>query len=137
MEDPSQLPEAEIDKILLKNSPKRYTPSTITDKAAYKKEVMSVKKNNIAYDREEYIEGLIAAAVPLNTYREDLQAAIWAVGLKQEFREDGMMRIATFLSGIAEEINYRFSLSAGFVRPKNEALDEKTAGKHSDSMLRA
>lgn len=98
---------------------------------------MSVKKNNIAYDREEYIEGLIAAAVPLNTYREDLQAAIWAVGLKQEFREDGMMRIATFLSGIAEEINYRFSLSAGFVRPKNEALDEKTAGKHSDSMLRA
>jgi IclR family KDG regulon transcriptional repressor len=132
----SQLPEAEIDKILLKNSPKRYTPSTIIDKAAYKKEVMTVKKDNIAYDREEYIEGLIAVAVPLKTYREDLQAAIWAVGLKQEFREDGMLRIATFLSDIAEEIDYRFSLSAGPLRAKNEALDEKTADRHSDSMLR-
>jgi IclR family KDG regulon transcriptional repressor len=62
---------------------------------------------------EEYIEGLIAVAVPLDTCREDLQAAIWAVGLKQEFRQDVMKRFSKFLSRIAEEINYRFSLTAG------------------------
>jgi DNA-binding IclR family transcriptional regulator len=119
----SQLPETEIDEILSGNTPKRYTPRTIIDKAMYKKEIQRVKKTGIAYDRGEYIEGLIAVAVPVLTYREGLQAAIWAVGLKQEFRKDGMMRIAKFLSNIVEEINYRFSMSAGAFGPKNETLN--------------
>jgi DNA-binding IclR family transcriptional regulator len=119
----SQLPETDIEKILSENTPKRYTPRTIIDKTAYKKEILSVKKTGIAYDREEYIEGLIAVAVPLQTYREALQAAIWAVGLKQEFREDVMVRITTFLSDIVKEINYRFSMSAGPLSPMNKALN--------------
>jgi IclR family KDG regulon transcriptional repressor len=109
----AQLPETDIDEILSENTPKRYTPRTIINKAAYKKEILSVKKTGIAYDRGEYIEGLMAVAVPLQTYREDLQAAIWAVGLKQEFREDVMTRITKFLSNIVKEINYRFSMTAG------------------------
>jgi len=133
----SQLPEPDIDKILLQTAPKRYTQRTIIDKALYKKEILSVKKTGIAYDREEYIEGLIAVSVPLKTYREDLQAAIWAVGLKQEFREDGMKRIAKFLSGIAEEINYRFSMISGPFIPMHETLNAEKADKYSDSMLKA
>jgi len=119
----SQLPEENIDEILSETTPKRYTPSTIIDKTAYKKEILSVKKTGIAYDREEYIEGLIAVAVPLQTYREELQAAIWAVGLKQEFREDVMMRISQFLLDIAKEINNRFSIIAGPSNHMNEALN--------------
>jgi IclR family KDG regulon transcriptional repressor len=109
----SQLPETDMDKILSRDRPKRYTPNTIIDKAVYKKEILSVKKTGIAYDKEEYIEGLMAVAVPLHTYREDLQAAIWAVGLKQEFREDTLGRITKFLLNMVEEINYRFSMVAG------------------------
>jgi len=127
----SQLSETDIDEILSENTPKRYTPRTIIDKAVYKKEILSVKKTGIAYDREEYIEGLIALAVPVMTHREDLQAAIWAVGLKQEFREDGMKRIATFLSNIIEEINHRFFMSAGFSSPKNETLSGEKANNDS------
>jgi IclR family KDG regulon transcriptional repressor len=114
----SQLPEEDIDEILLQNSFKRYTPMTITDKDAYKKEILDVSSTGIAYDREEYIEGLMAVAVPLRTYREDLQAAIWAVGLKQEFREEVLTRISEFLAGIANEINDRFAMIAG---PSNHA----------------
>jgi len=62
-------------------------------------------------------------AVPLQTYREELQAAIWAVGLKQEFREDVMMRISQFLLDIAKEINNRFSIIAGPSNHMNEALN--------------
>ena len=131
----SQLPETDIDEILSEITPKRYTPRTIIDKAIYKKEILNVKKTGIAYDREEYIEGLIAIAVPLQTYREDLQAVIWAVGLKQEFREDGMMRIAKFLSNIVEEINYRFSMSLGPFSPKNETLNAEKANNYFDSIL--
>jgi IclR family KDG regulon transcriptional repressor len=118
----SQLPETEIDEILSQISPKRYTPGTIVDKALYKREILNVKKTGIAYDKEEYIEGLIAVAVPLQTCRENLYAAMWAVGLKQEFREDGMSRIVKSLSNIAGEINNRFSVSAGPGGPKNETL---------------
>jgi len=133
----SQLPETDIDKILSETTPKPYTPRTIIDKAVYKKEILSVKKTGIAYDREEYIEGLIAVAVPLQTYRKDLQAAIWAVGLKQEFQEDAMMRITKFLSNIVEEINSRFSMIAGPFSPKNETLNAEKATDYFDSILKA
>ena len=123
----SQLPGTDIDKILSETTPKPYTTRTIIDKAVIKKEILSVKKTGIAYDREEYIEGLIAVAVPLQTCREDLQAAIWAVGLKQEFQEDAMMRITKFLSNIVEEINSRFSIIAGPSSPKNETLNAEKA----------
>ncbi len=108
----SQLLESEIDELLASVTPKSYTQKTITDMDAYKKEILSVKETGIAYDQEEYIEGLMAAGVPLKTYRENLQAAIWAVGLKQEFREDVMARISKFLLNISEEIDYRFSIGA-------------------------
>ena len=64
-----------------------------------------------------YRSACVAVAVVLETYREGLQAAKWAVGLKQEFREDPMMRIARFLSNIVEEINYRFSMISGPFSP--------------------
>lgn len=118
----SQLPEEDIDDILFENTPKRYTPRTIIDRTAYKKEILNVKKTGIAYDMEEYIEGLIAIAVPIQTYRDDLQAAMWTVGLKQEFREDVMTQITKFLKSIVEEINHRFSLIAG---PYNHVIERQ------------
>jgi DNA-binding IclR family transcriptional regulator len=130
----SQLPEIDIDTILSENTPKRYTPRTIIDKAVYKKEILSVKKTGIAYDREEYIEGLIAVAVPLQTYREDLQATIWAVGLKQEFREDVMVRITKFLSNLVKEINCRFSMITGPFNHMNETLNAEKATNCFDSI---
>jgi IclR family KDG regulon transcriptional repressor len=116
----SQLSESEIEGILSQYTPKRYTSKTITDKAAYKKEILKIKKTGIAYDKEEYIEGLMAVAVPIRTYREELQTAIWAVGLKQEFRKDVMKRIAKFLLNIADEINHRFSMIIGPQNHNNE-----------------
>ena len=104
----SQLSEKEIDKILKENKFKKYTSKTITEKSAFKKEILKVREIGIAYDMEEYIEGLIAAAVPIMTNREDLQAAIWTVGLKQEFKNKAMKQISDYLLKTAKEINHRF-----------------------------
>ncbi len=60
-------------------------------------------------DDEEYIEGIVAFAVPLKAYRQDLQAAIWAVGLKQQMSPENVPEINEFLKKIAAEINIRFS----------------------------
>jgi len=52
-----------------------------------------------------------------------LQAAIWAVGLKQEFREDGMERISKSLRETAEKLNNRFSVSVGGFQPHSPTLN--------------
>jgi IclR family KDG regulon transcriptional repressor len=86
----------------------------LLDKSILKKEILKVRETGIAYDMEEYIEGLVAAGVPVITNREDLRAVIWTVGLKQEFRGDAMKEITKILLDTAEKINCRFSIIAGY-----------------------
>ncbi len=83
-------PIDEIDEILARTELKQYTPYSITDKAVYKEEILNVRKQGIAYDREEYIEGMVAFAVPIKAYGRDVQAAIWAVGLARQVSDSSI-----------------------------------------------
>jgi IclR family KDG regulon transcriptional repressor len=103
----SQLPDEEIDEILARAQLKRYTPYSVIDKAAYKEEIFEVRKKGIAFDREEYIEGMIAFAIPVKANRKDLQAAIWAVGLTRQVPESSVPELTELLTGISREINCR------------------------------
>ena len=103
-----QLKDEEIDNILNANKLKQFTPKTCVDKTRFKSEVLNVREKGIAFDDEEYIEGVVAFAVPLKTYRKDLQIAIWAVGLKQQVSSAHVPEISEFLLKIAREINLRF-----------------------------
>jgi len=103
----SQLSDEEIDEILARTELKRYTPNSIVDKAAYKGEILEVRTREIAYDREEYIEGMVAFAVPIKANSKDLQAAIWAVGLARQVPEASIPDLTQLLKGISREINYR------------------------------
>ncbi len=104
----SQLPDEEIDEILARTELKRYTQYSIIDKAVYKEEILEVRKQGIAYDREEYIEGMVAFAIPIKVNGRDLQAAIWAVGLTRQVPEASIQELTALLKGISEEVNYRF-----------------------------
>jgi DNA-binding IclR family transcriptional regulator len=103
----SQLSDEQIDVILTRTDLKRYTPYSIVDKAAYKQEILEVRRQGIAYDREEYIEGMVAYAIPIKSNGRDLQAAIWAVGLTRQVPDSFIVELAQLLRGISEEINYR------------------------------
>lgn len=103
----SQLSDEQINEILARSELKRYTPYSITKKAAYKKEILEVRKQGIAYDREEYIEGMVAFAIPIRANRKDLQAAIWAVGLTRQVPESSVPEVTELLKGISREINCR------------------------------
>ncbi len=107
----AQLPEAELDRILAENKLRKFTPQTCVDKAEYKKAILKVREEGIAIDREEYLEGIVALAVPLQTRKQGLQAAIWAVGMRRQMTEEVVPRFSGLLKGIAEEINLRFSLA--------------------------
>ena len=104
-----QLSDEEIDHIVSANALKQFTSKTCTDRNEFKKDVCKIRKDGIAFDDEEYIEGIVAFAVPLKAYQQDLQAAIWAVGLKQQVSPENVPKINDFLKKIAAEINLRFS----------------------------
>jgi DNA-binding IclR family transcriptional regulator len=104
----AQLPDDAIDEIITRTELKRYTPHSITDKAAYKAEILEVRKEGIAYDLAEYIEGMVGFAVPINSYGgDDVQAAIWAAGLKSQVSESSLPLLKDLLVGISAEINCR------------------------------
>jgi IclR family transcriptional regulator, KDG regulon repressor len=104
----AQLPDREIDSILSESDLKQFTPNSITQKSHYKREIISVRSEGIALDLEEYIEGLVALAIPIRTYSKNIQAAIWAVGLKRQLTEEKLLHTKYYLSGIEKEINQHF-----------------------------
>ncbi|QTA93496.1 IclR family transcriptional regulator [Desulfonema magnum] len=106
----SQLSEAELDDILAQEPLKKFTPFSFTDNEKYKREIRKVRERGIAFDYEEYREGIRALAVPLNVNRENLQVAIWAVGLKGLLEDRFIPQYSELLKKIAKEIEIRFSL---------------------------
>ena len=104
----SQLSDEEVDGIISKTELRRYTPYSIVDKAAYREEILEVRRLGVGYDLEEYIEGMVAFAVPIKACGGgDVQAAIWAVGLTRQVSKPDIPELTDFLKGIAEQINCR------------------------------
>lgn len=103
----AQLSDDEIEEILDRTELKSYTPNSITDKIVYKEEILEVRKQGIAYDREEYIEGMVAFAIPVKVNGKESQAAIWAVGLTRQVPEDSVPELTELLKSISQEIQYR------------------------------
>ena len=104
----SLLSDDEIDKILSKNELKKFTPFSCTDKQQYKYMILETRKTGIAFDMEEYIEGIRAFAVPLNFSREDIAAAIWVVGLRDQIKDDQIGSYSAYLKSIAEKLETQF-----------------------------
>lgn len=103
----SQLPDKTIDEILKRTELKRYTPFSITDKQAYKEEIIEAREQGIAYDLGEYVEDMVGFAVPVRTYGEDVQASIWAAGLKSQVTDSTLPFLKNLLLGVSKEINSR------------------------------
>lgn len=104
----SLLSQEEVDELIGGTWFKKYTPNSIVDKNTYLEEINKVRREGIAFDREEYIEGIAAAAVPIKTPNRPFQAAIWVVGLKQQLEADTLLKLENLLKDFARKINMRF-----------------------------
>jgi IclR family KDG regulon transcriptional repressor len=105
----SRMSEQEIDRILSKNGLQRYTRYSVVDKIKYKKMLKKTRQEGFAVDKEEYIEGIRALAVPLNINRGSSQFAIWAVGLKRQIADEIIDIHSRLLKKIAREIEIRLA----------------------------
>lgn len=105
----AQLSDTEVDKILSKNKLEQFTPHSCVNKNRYLAMIKQARKDGIAIDMEEYIEGIRGLAVPLKIQRANTQVAIWAVGLKRQITDDIIPRYSNYLKNIAAQIEIRFS----------------------------
>ena len=80
------------------------------EKKEYEDLVRKVRKEHIAIEKEEYIEGIRALAVPLRLRRPNLKMAIWAVGLKCHIQDEVITAYSDFIKEIAERIENTFVL---------------------------
>jgi IclR family transcriptional regulator, KDG regulon repressor len=103
-----QLSNSELDEFLAETELEKFTPSTCIDKIKFREAVIEVRRNGVAVDVEEYMLGIVAVAVPLNTYRPGLQAAIWAVGLTRHAANGELPELSERLKSIARQLDMRF-----------------------------
>jgi IclR family KDG regulon transcriptional repressor len=103
----SQLSDREIERILSNGRLIRFTPRTCGQKEKYKQMVRKVREEGVAFDRGEYIEGICAFAAPIRTGRENLQTAVWAVGLKRQLPVEVVPRYSALLKRISADIESR------------------------------
>jgi len=105
----AQMPDAEVDDILAKNKLEKFNPNSCVNKNKYKAMIKQARRDGIAIDMEEYIEGIRGLAVPLKIFRAHTQVAIWAIGLKRQITKENIPRYARYLKKIVAEIEIRFN----------------------------
>lgn len=104
----SQMSDQEVDSILSREKLKRYTPFSCANVVKYKEILHEVREYGVAVDREEYIEGIRAIAVPLKVGEHRLLASMWLVGLSSQLKDEVLPRFSIFLKNSAKEIHAHF-----------------------------
>lgn len=99
----------EINHIVDNAELKQFTRFSCMDKEQYKELIKKVRVDGYAVEREEYIEGIRALAVPLRIQRRDLDMAIWVVGLKSQIKIDKIPSLSKILIKTCENIEEAFS----------------------------
>lgn len=104
----SQLSDSELDAVLAGPGLRRFTRYTRVDKPMLKADLAKIRQGAVAVDMEEYIEGIVAVAIPVKTRKPGLQAAIWAAGLKRPESGTEILKLSALLKRIAGELDIRF-----------------------------
>lgn len=105
----SQLSDKEIDDILSQDELRSFSHFSRVNKKTCLEMIRKVRKNGIAIDREQYVGGVRALAVPLKIDREGLRIAITVIGLKNQIKNDIIPLYSNFLKDTARKIENRFS----------------------------
>lgn len=100
------LDQGEVDEILREVPLKRYTPHTITDKKTFKKILAEVRKQGVAVEVNEFVEGIMGVAAPIRDYTSRVVAAV-GIALPASKNEDAreMKRLYQLVKEAGSEIS--------------------------------
>ena len=88
---------------------KQYTPSTITSRAEYERELNSVIEQGYSIDVSEMLEGCHCVGVPIFDENHRVVAALWTTGPSSQLPVRRFEPIAKILRKSAQEISTRIS----------------------------
>lgn len=94
-----------------------YTPRTITDPDAYRRELEGVRRRGIAFDDREYLPGVRAVSAPVfrarGGDRRELAAVLTIVGVAARLSPSALRRLAGPLRRAAGELSRALAVSEG------------------------
>jgi DNA-binding IclR family transcriptional regulator len=100
------MPEKQVTELLRIKGLPRYTAHTITDQRRYLQEIRKVRRDGVAFDDEEYISGVRAAAALIKTGGQPV-SVIWVVGFKPSMSDEKMQQLAAHMKSAVEGIGRR------------------------------
>jgi DNA-binding IclR family transcriptional regulator len=107
----SGMSDAEIERLIAVHGLKAYTRNSITDPAALRRELASIRESGIALDNEELNPGVKCVAAPIRNFSGAVVASISLSGPTQRFTPAAMRRFEKEVRSAAAEI----SRSLGFI----------------------
>jgi len=108
----AQLEERKAKEIVQKMGLKRYTSKSVVDPKKFLKDVEEAKKTGYAIDDEEYLIGVWAIAVPIQTASLP-PAAIWVVGFTSSLNAQKMEKIILEIQNTAQGISHSMNPVVG------------------------
>jgi len=100
----TQLEERKAKEIVQKMGLKRYTSKSVVDPKKFLKDVEEAKRMGYAIDDEEYLIGVRAIAVPIQTASLP-PASIWVVGFASNLNDQKMEKIVSEIQNTAQGIS--------------------------------
>jgi IclR family acetate operon transcriptional repressor len=111
------LPERELDGIISRTIFEQKTARTITNPAAFRRELTHIRATGFAIDNEEHIEGIRCIATPVRDHSGEVRACLCVVGPKSRLPQRRMAEIREALAAAAADLSLRLG----------EGLDAKRA----------
>jgi DNA-binding IclR family transcriptional regulator len=108
----AQLEERKAKEIVQKMGLKRYTSKSVVDPKKFLKDVQEAKRMGYAIDDEEYLIGVRAIAVPIQTASLP-PAAIWVVGFTSSLNAQKMEKIILEIQNTAQGISHSMNPVVG------------------------
>lgn len=102
------LPKMDLEAHLQRIVFRKFTASTITSQAPFRRLLEEVRESGVAFDREEEMESLHCVAAPIFDHRGYPVAALWITGPSYRFREEDFPRLGRKVRQAAERISARF-----------------------------
>jgi IclR family acetate operon transcriptional repressor len=102
------LPERDLEAQVKRIVFRKFTASTITSQAPFRRLLEEVRESGVAFDREEEMESLHCVAAPIFDHRGYPVAALWITGPSYRFREEDFPRLGRKVRQAAERVSARF-----------------------------
>jgi len=111
----SELPEAELERLIMAKGLKSYTEKTITTVDALKAELTKIRKEQVARDRQEFVIDDNCNAVPIRAKNGKIVAAISLSALQSNMSVDEVESSIPMLQETAKKISYMFGYNGAII----------------------